>query len=203
MVILRQLLVLVEGYVQCVKTLDITSLAGNGLRLRSLSLVMAHLILFISNLKIFSFTLILNISPCRVFFIKTFVQTFFVPITQAQPTWGMFRSAPSSGWVSKISCCYWDTLKYLKIKQPFDENIDNNIVHSAAFFCPMKHRPCLSLKGQVHGSAHAHISKCYFSAGTCCIVYGSNMTMSYCHIEPICVLLLAVTWSTYVQIAVN
>ena len=86
MVILRQLLVQVEGYVQCVKTLDITSLAGNGLRLRSLSLVMAHLILFISNLKIFSFTLILNISPCRIFFIKTFFQTFFVPITQAQPT---------------------------------------------------------------------------------------------------------------------
>ena len=24
------------------------------------------------------------------------------------------------------------------------------------------------LKGQVHGSAHAHLSKCCFSAGTCC-----------------------------------
>ena len=27
------------------------------------------------------------------------------------------------------------------------------------------------LKGQVHGSAHAHLSKCCFSAGTCCIIY--------------------------------
>ena len=78
LVILRQLLVQVEGYVQCVKTLDITSLAGNGLRLRPLFLVMAHLILFISNLKIFSFMLILNISPCRIFFIETFVQTFLL-----------------------------------------------------------------------------------------------------------------------------
>ena len=34
------------------------------------------------------------------------------------------------------------------------------------------------LKGQVHGSAHAHLSKCCFSAGTCCIVYASNMIMS-------------------------
>ena len=40
---------------------------------------------------------------------------------------------------------------------------------------------CMSvLKGQVHGSAHAHLSKCCFSARTCCIVYESNMIMSEC-----------------------
>ena len=27
------------------------------------------------------------------------------------------------------------------------------------------------LKEQVHGSAHGHLSKCCFSAGTCCMVY--------------------------------
>ena len=32
-------------------------------------------------------------------------------------------------------------------------------------------------KGQVHGSAHAHLSKCCFSAATCCIVYAGNMIM--------------------------
>ena len=32
------------------------------------------------------------------------------------------------------------------------------------------------LKEQVHGAAYAHISKCCFSAGTCCIVYASNMS---------------------------
>ena len=41
---------------------------------------------------------------------------------------------------------------------------------------------CMSvLKGQVHGSAHAHLSKCCFSARTCCIVYvidASNMIIS-------------------------
>ena len=35
-----------------------------------------------------------------------------------------------------------------------------------------------SLKGQVHSSTHAHLLKCCFSAGTRCIVYGSNMIMS-------------------------
>ena len=35
-----------------------------------------------------------------------------------------------------------------------------------------------TLKGQVHGSAHAHLSKCYFVAGTRCMVYASNMIMS-------------------------
>ena len=35
-----------------------------------------------------------------------------------------------------------------------------------------------TLKGQVHSSAHAHISKCCFSAGTCCVFYASNMIMS-------------------------
>ena len=35
-----------------------------------------------------------------------------------------------------------------------------------------------AFKGQVHGSAHADFSKCCFSAGTCCIVYASNMIMS-------------------------
>ena len=34
------------------------------------------------------------------------------------------------------------------------------------------------LKEQVHVSKHAHLSKCCFSAGTCCIVYASNMIMS-------------------------
>ena len=34
------------------------------------------------------------------------------------------------------------------------------------------------LKGQVHGWAHAHSSKCCFSAETCCTVYASNMIMS-------------------------
>ena len=34
------------------------------------------------------------------------------------------------------------------------------------------------LKGQVHGSAHTYLSKCCFSAGTYCIVCGSNMIMS-------------------------
>ena len=34
------------------------------------------------------------------------------------------------------------------------------------------------LKGQVHGSAHAHLSKCRFSARTCCIIFASNMIMS-------------------------
>ena len=41
---------------------------------------------------------------------------------------------------------------------------------------------CMSVfKGQVHGSAHAHLSKCCFSARTCCIVYvidASNMIIS-------------------------
>ena len=36
----------------------------------------------------------------------------------------------------------------------------------------------LCLMGQVHGAAHAHLSKCRFSAGTCYIVYSSNMIMS-------------------------
>ena len=35
------------------------------------------------------------------------------------------------------------------------------------------------LKAQVHGSAHAHLQKGCFSAGTCCIVYASNI-MLYC-----------------------
>ena len=40
---------------------------------------------------------------------------------------------------------------------------------------------CMSvLKGQVHGSAHADLSKCCFSARTSCIVYESNMIMSEC-----------------------
>ena len=40
---------------------------------------------------------------------------------------------------------------------------------------------CMSvLKGQVHGSVHAHLSKCYFSARTCRIVYESNMIISEC-----------------------
>ena len=40
---------------------------------------------------------------------------------------------------------------------------------------------CISvLKGQVHGSAHADLSKCCFSARTSCIVYESNMIMSEC-----------------------
>ena len=34
------------------------------------------------------------------------------------------------------------------------------------------------LKGQVQGSAHALLTKCYFSAGTCSIIYASNMIMS-------------------------
>ena len=34
------------------------------------------------------------------------------------------------------------------------------------------------LTGQVHGSAHAHLSKCFFSARTCCIIYASNTIMS-------------------------
>ena len=34
------------------------------------------------------------------------------------------------------------------------------------------------LKGQVHGSAHAHLSVCCFSAATCCVVCASNMMMS-------------------------
>ena len=34
------------------------------------------------------------------------------------------------------------------------------------------------LEGQVHGSAHAHLSKCCFSAGTSCIAYASNIIMS-------------------------
>ena len=33
-------------------------------------------------------------------------------------------------------------------------------------------------RGQVHGSAYAHLSKCCFSTGTCWIVYASNMIMS-------------------------
>ena len=33
-----------------------------------------------------------------------------------------------------------------------------------------------AFKGQVQ--AHADLSKCCFSAGTCCIVYASNMIMS-------------------------
>ena len=32
--------------------------------------------------------------------------------------------------------------------------------------------------GHFHGLAHAHLSKCCFPAGTCCIVYASNMIMS-------------------------
>ena len=34
------------------------------------------------------------------------------------------------------------------------------------------------LKGQVHGSAHAHLSKYCFSAATGCVIYASNMIMS-------------------------
>ena len=34
------------------------------------------------------------------------------------------------------------------------------------------------LKGQVHGSAHAHLSKCCFSTATGCVVSASNMIMS-------------------------
>ena len=33
------------------------------------------------------------------------------------------------------------------------------------------------LRGQVHGSARAHLSKCCFSAGKCCIVHASNLSM--------------------------
>ena len=33
-------------------------------------------------------------------------------------------------------------------------------------------------KGQVHGSAHARLSKCIFSARTCRIVYANNMIKS-------------------------
>ena len=36
----------------------------------------------------------------------------------------------------------------------------------------------LLLKGEARGSAHAHLSKCCFVAGTCCIVYESNTIMS-------------------------
>ena len=32
----------------------------------------------------------------------------------------------------------------------------------------------LLLKGKFHGSAHAHLSTCCFSAWTCCIVYASE-----------------------------
>ena len=35
-----------------------------------------------------------------------------------------------------------------------------------------------TFKGQVHGSVHAHLSKCRFPAGTCCLIYASNMIMS-------------------------
>ena len=45
--------------------------------------------------------------------------------------------------------------------------------------CPVAFAICFwILKGQVHGSAHAHLSKCRFSARTCCIIYASNMIMS-------------------------
>ena len=36
----------------------------------------------------------------------------------------------------------------------------------------------MALKGEVHGSAYAHLSKRCFSFGTCCIVYARNMIMS-------------------------
>ena len=36
----------------------------------------------------------------------------------------------------------------------------------------------INLEGQVHGSAHAHLSKRCFSSGTCCIVYARNVIMS-------------------------
>ena len=51
-------------------------------------------------------------------------------------------------------------------------------VHS--FFDNLSRNSCISgtLKGQVHGSAHAHLSKCCFVVGTRCIVYASNMIMS-------------------------
>ena len=39
-------------------------------------------------------------------------------------------------------------------------------------------RVLVDLKGQVHGSLHAHLSKCCFSAWTFWIVYASNMIMS-------------------------
>ena len=52
------------------------------------------------------------------------------------------------------------------------------------------------LKGQVHSSAHAHLSKCCFSAATCCIVYGSDMIMSYWCQRINLHTPLAVTWST-------
>ena len=62
---------------------------------------------------------------------------------------------------------------------PLSEKID--VVHS---WEESVEKPNLSisptplLKGQVHGSAHAHLSNCCFSAGTCCIVYASNMITS-------------------------
>ena len=65
----------------------------------------------------------------------------------------------------------------------------------------------VGLKGQVHGSAHAHLSKCCFSAGKCCIVYAS-MIWSCQNVvkEPICTLpwqSLVLDQLKYLQIAVN
>ena len=61
-------------------------------------------------------------------------------------------------------------------------------MYQALFFFPLEPKkqkiiviiitPDLRLKGQVHGSTHARYPKCYFSPGTYCMVYESNLIMS-------------------------
>ena len=63
------------------------------------------------------------------------------------------------------------------------------------------------VKGHVHGSGHAHLSKCCFSAGACCVVYARNMIIIHNVVrEPFCTLpwqSLALDQLKYLQIAVK
>ena len=88
--------------------------------------------------------------------------------------------------------CSWPLPVYQELSTRHDWPVKKAIVDSTtttttttSFICmSIKIKACFCcmsvLKGQFHGSANAHLSKCYFSARTCCIVYESNMIMSEC-----------------------
>ena len=55
-------------------------------------------------------------------------------------------------------------------------NRGNRLYTNGALIIRMIKQNCL--KGQVHGPAHALLTKSCFSVGTCSIIYASNMIMS-------------------------
>ena len=107
---------------------------------------------------------------------------------------------------SKLKC--WKTLKYsnflLLVQSKWVNTDSEGAIHVES--CPYKQDVCITeqvkfrenvrayflpwikesvltnklsvLKGQVHDSVDAHVSKCCFSAVTCCVIYASNMIMS-------------------------